>query len=409
MRPVAVISALLLAAALVVHPAAQQAQEPAQPPALPQRPPPPTPAQRGYVPDDVTVRAIEPPSRPLPAEADSARVTRFSFLAYGDTRSTGPLQPGEPAPDVRGPNPRHVAVVDAMLSTVQRLATTDFPVRFVISSGDAILHGPNGTMWNVGYVPVIERLTRQAGLPFFFAPGNHDTTTRPIGDPEREHGLRNTLAAMAKLMPPNGSPRRLDGYPTFSFGYGNAFFILLDSAIATDPTQLDWVVKQLDGLDRARYRHVFAVFHHPPFDSGQHGGPDLLEPWSAAIRAVYLPLFRKHHVRMTITGHDHLLDHYVERYEDGGKTYRMDHLLSGGGGAPTYIYTGEPDLSLYLKENEAQKVRVEHLVKPGPTVAANPNHFVVVRVDRDRLSLEVVPAAGVGVYEPYGRQRIDLR
>ena len=137
---------------------------------------------------------------------------------------------------------------------------------------------------------------------------------------------------------------------------------------------------------------MFAVFHHPPFDSGQHGG-DLLEPASAAIRAVYLPLFRKHRVRMTITGHDHLLDHFVERYEDGGKKYRMDHLLSGGGGAPTYIYSGEPDLSLYLKENAAQNVTVEHLMKPGPTVAANPNHFVVVRVNGDKLSMEVVPAA----------------
>jgi hypothetical protein len=96
---------------------------------------------------------------------------------------------------------------------------------------------------------------------------------------------------------------------------------------------------------------------------------------------------------MTITGHDHLLDHFVERYEDGGKKYRMDHLLSGGGGAPTYIYSGEPDLSLYLKENAAQNVTVEHLMKPGPTVAANPNHFVVVRVNGDKLSMEVVPAA----------------
>ena len=143
-------------------------------------------------------------------------------------------------------------------------------------------------MWNVSYVPVVERLTRQTDLPFFFAPGNHDVTTRPAGDPDREHGVRNTLQAMANLMPPDGSPRRLDGSLTFSFGYGNSFFVVLDSQIATDAKQLAWVVAQLEGLNRSRYRHVFAVFHHPPFDSGQHGGP-LLEPESAAIRNVYLP------------------------------------------------------------------------------------------------------------------------
>lgn len=397
----AVVNIVLIVTLLAASALAQQGQQ------TPQQTPPRAGPLPGYASDDVPVRAIEPPAHPLPAEADSARVTKFSFFAYGDTRSTGPLATGESAPDARVVNPRHAAVVDAMLATAQRLALTDFPVRFVVSSGDAILYGPNGTMWNVAYTPVVERITRQAGLPLFFAPGNHDATARPIGDPDREHGMRNTLSAMANLMPKNGSPRRLDGYATFSFGYGNAFFLLLDSNIATDPTQLDWTAKQLEGLNRSRYKHVFAVFHHPPFDSGQHGG-DLLEPQSAAIRAVYLPLFRRHHVRMTITGHDHLLDHFVERYEDGGKKYRMDHLLSGGGGAPTYIYTGEPDLSLYLKENAAQKVTVEHLMKPGSTIEANPNHFVIVRVNGDKLSLEVVPAAGVTSYVPYGKKQIDL-
>lgn len=364
-------------------------------------------AQRGIPADDVHVRAIEPPARPLPSESETARVRKFSFIVYGDTRSAGPSRSGEPPPDGRVVQQRHSAVVDAMLETVPSLARTDFPVRFVVSTGDAVLYGPNGTMWNVSYVPVAERITRTAGLPLFFAPGNHDVTTRVAGDPEREHGLRNTLSAMSRLMPPDGSPRRLEGYPTYSFGYGNSFFILLDSDIATDEKQLTWVTMQLEGLNRSRYPNVFAVFHHPPFDSGAHGGP-IVEPESAAIRAVYLPLFRKHHVRMTLCGHDHLLDHFVERYEDRGAAYRMDHLVTGGGGAPTYTYRGEPDLEMYLQQNAAQRVRVEHLAKPGPSIADNPHHFVVVRVDGTKLSLEVV-AADATPFLPYGRRRVELQ
>jgi hypothetical protein len=377
-----------LATAMLVSPGAQQ-----------QAPPRPQP-------DDVAVRPIEPPARPLPPEAQTAAITRFSFIAYGDTRSAGPSRSGESAEDGRIVQRRHGLVVDAMIKTASRLAASRFPVRFVVSSGDAVLYGPNGTMWNVSYVPLVERLTREAGLPFFFAVGNHDTTTRPLGDPEREHGLRNTLSAMSKLMPPNGSPRRLTGYPTYAFGYGNAFFIILDSDIATDEAQLTWVAKQLEGLNRTRYVHVFAVFHHPPFDSGAHGG-DILEPQSAAIRAVYLPLFRKHHVRMTICGHDHLLDHFVERYEDGGRSYRLDHVVSGGGGAPTYTYRDEPDLQPYLSANAAQKVNVEHLLKPGSLVEDNPPHFLILRVDGARLSLEVVGARS-SPYQPYGRQQLEL-
>ena len=342
----------------------------------------------------------------MPPESATARVTRFSFIAYGDTRSAGPSRSGEPPEDGRILQRAHGLVVDAMVKAASRLESTRFPIRFVVSSGDSVLYGPNGTMWNVSYVPLIERLTREAGLPFFFAVGNHDTTTRPIGDPEREHGLRNTLSAMSKLMPPDGSPRRLSGYPTYTFGYGNAFFLMLDSNIPRDETQFNWIAGQLERLDRRRYRHVFAVFHHPPFDSGQHGG-DILEPQSAAIRALYLPLFRRHHVRMTICGHDHLLDHFVERYEDGGRTYRMDHVLSGGGGAPTYTYRGEPDLEEYLTANAPQKVTVQHLLKPGLLAQDNPPHFLIVRVDGDRLSLEVV-GAGPSAYTPYGRQQVDL-
>ena len=363
-------------------------------------------AQQGTA-DDVQVKPIDPPAHPLPAEAETAGIKRFSFFAYGDTRSPGPQRGSEEPPldgrVVQGP---HSAVVDAMIATAQQLASSRFPVRFVVSSGDAVLYGPNGRMWNVSYVPVIDRLIHQTGLPFFFAPGNHDTTTRPAGDPEREHGLRNVWAAMSKLMPPDGSPRRLAGYPTFSFGYGNSFFVLLDSDIATDEKQLGWITGQLEGLDHSRYRNIFAVFHHPPFDSGQYGA-DVLQAQSAAIRTLYLPLFQKHHVRMTIAGHDHLLDHFVERYEDRGRTYRMDHLVSGGGGAPTYVYRGDQDLQAYLAANAARKVRIEHLIKPGPAISDNPHHFVIVRVDGEHVSLEVV-ATGTTSFMPYGKRRIDL-
>ena len=93
--------------------------------------------------------------------------------------------------------------------------------------------------------------------------------------------------------------------------------------------------------------------------------PDRLEPQTVAIRSMYVPLFRKHHVAMIVAGHDHLYDHWVEHYVDNGVTYRMDSLVTGGGGAPIYPYVGEPDLRAYVAANAAQSVRVEHLMKPG--------------------------------------------
>jgi hypothetical protein len=376
-------------------------QQPAVPPPLPW----------------VQVKPIEPPGTPLPPEPESARVTRFSFLAYGDTRSGS-----GPGGDAEVVHPQHSRLMDAMLAKIQELSSTPFPVRFVVQSGDAVLRGQNGTMFNVGFTPIIERLTKGANVPYFFSAGNHDVTTAPPGDPARSLGLHNTLTAISRLIPPEGSPRRLSGYPTYGFGYGQTFVLAIDSNIAADTLQLAWVTDQLEGLDRARYRHVIVFFHHPPYSSGPHGGasadpvpgtgrklPDRVEAQTTALRTMYMPLFRKHHVRMLIAGHDHLYDHWVERYDDQGATYRMDTIVTGGGGAPIYTYAGEPDLRAYVAAAPAANLRVEHLMKPGATAAENPHHYVVIQVDGDRLSLEVI-GIGPTPYVPYmgGVSKISL-
>jgi len=364
--------------------------------------------QQFQMPPLVTVRPIRPPKTPLPSETASSGQRRFSFIAYGDTRT---------AVNAAVPEIEHAEVVDAMLVKIKALASTPFPVRFVLQSGDAAYTATQGEQLNVGFSPVIEKITREANLPYFFAVGNHDTGTF-MGPAQRAIGLHNTLAAISRLIPSEGSPRRLNGYPTYAFGYGNLFAIAIDSNIPSDPLQLAWVTDQLERLDRRRYRHVIAFFHHPPFSSGPHGGvspgpnvsetEDNVERETAAVRTLYAPLFRRFQVRMTIAGHDHLFDHFVERYTSAGVTYRRDDLITGGGGAPTYTYRGEPEVQHYLEAGVSENVRVEHLMKPGMTPQENPHHFVVIRVDGDRLSLEVV-GTGPTTYRPYnGQSRIDL-
>jgi len=344
------------------------------------------------------VRPIEPPRTAFPSEPDSAAESRFSFIAYGDTRE-----------DQNGfeVQKRHGRVMDMMLSKIKELSSTRYPVRFAIQSGDAVTRGNEPARWG-SFVSIIERMTLEGGIPLFFSVGNHDVTGRPQGDPLRLIGLQHTMTAFSKLIPPEDSERRLRGFPTYSVGYGNMFVIALDSNIAEDTAQLAWVTRQLETVDRTRYKHIIATFHHPPLSSGPHGG-DLVEPPTATIRRLYMPLFRRHHVAMTITGHEHLLDHYVERYDDGGKTHRMDHIVTGGGGAPTYTFKSEPNLDLYVKMAAPQKTRIEHLLRPSARIDGNPLHFYIIRVDDDKLSLEVVGVdAGPTIYLPYKRPRVEL-
>src|SRR5512133_1293370 len=108
-------------------------------------------AQTGAKPaEEVRVKAIAAPKTPLPTEAESAAITKFSFIAYGDTRAT----------QVAGDETQyeHGLVVNAMLGVIKRLETSPYPVRFVLQSGDAVMNGREAKRWNDGFVQHITRL-----------------------------------------------------------------------------------------------------------------------------------------------------------------------------------------------------------------------------------------------------------
>lgn len=349
--------------------------------------------------DTIAVTAISPPLSPLPPERATAQVKKFSFIAYGDTR--GGL-------DGIALQTNHSLVVSSMLATVAARRTSADPIAFVVQSGDAVTDGRFGRQLNVSYVPVVERLT-DAGIPYYLAVGNHDVRNSPnLADSDRVRGLKNYLAANKNLIPPDGSPRRLSGYPTYAVAYGNTYVLLFDSIIAGDSTQYNWIRRQFEGLDRRRFTNIVAVCHHPAFSSGPHGGVTV-EAATVVMRELYMPLFRKHHVKLMVAGHEHLFEHWVERYKDASGSHRLDQIVTGGGGAPLYGYTGEPDVRPYLTANTASGVTLEHLVKPGVAPGENPYHYLVVHVDGENIGIEVIGVDWGRGFRPYHTNTIPLQ
>jgi len=347
-------------------------------------------AQAGQEQERVT--PIKPPAIALPPEAESRGVTQFSFIVYGDTRGRR---------DGVAIQYEHSLIVDSMIAQIKHLATTQFPVRFVLQSGDAVVNGADAHQWNVSFVPLINRLTTEGGVPYFLVPGNHEATTTPAG-------LRNYLDAVFALIPPEGSPRRMPGTTTYAFGYGNTFVIGVDANIADDEKQFQWVKSQLDGLDRSRYTSVIAFCHQAPFSSGPHGGTSV-EPPTVALRAKYMPLFNANHVRAVFSGHEHLFEHWIEHYSDASGAHRMDLIVSGGGGAPIYNYTGEPDLTDFIKANAANHVTLQHLVKPSVERGLNPYHYLIVHVDGEKLDMEVFGVDWGSGFQPYRTNKTALQ
>ena len=92
-----------------------------------------------------------PPRTPLPPEAATAGITRFSFITYGDTRGRH---------DGAELQAEHTLVIESMLATIKRAVTTADPIKFVVQSGDAIQDGSIAKQLTVSYIPLINRLTQ---------------------------------------------------------------------------------------------------------------------------------------------------------------------------------------------------------------------------------------------------------
>ena len=73
--------------------------------------------------DHERVLAIKPPATPLPDEAASRGVTKYSFIVYDDTRGRR---------DGTAIQYEHSLIIDSILAQIKKLAGTDSPVKFVL-------------------------------------------------------------------------------------------------------------------------------------------------------------------------------------------------------------------------------------------------------------------------------------
>src|SRR4029078_7116329 len=93
---------------------------------------------------------IAPAAVALPDEPASAAITRFSFIAYGDTRGLY---------DGRALQPDHEKVVEGILAAIKARANGPDAIRFVVQTGDAVTDGRIAEQWNASYNPLINRIT----------------------------------------------------------------------------------------------------------------------------------------------------------------------------------------------------------------------------------------------------------
>jgi 3',5'-cyclic AMP phosphodiesterase CpdA len=106
--------------------------------------------------------------------------------------------------------------------------------------------------------------------------------------------------------------------PYYTRNLGTVQLFLLDSNLVDD-RQTAWLEQKL-ASSTATWK--IAVFHHPAYSCGGHGG-------EGRIQARWVPLFARYGVQLVLSGHDHNYQRFLART---GITY----VVHGGGGAVLY-------------------------------------------------------------------------
>lgn len=129
---------------------------------------------------------------------------------------------------------------------------------------------------------------------FFNAAGIYDR--RPVvpvlGNHEYQGGEPKLYLDLFTL--PENGPCEAGAERVYSFEYGNALFVVLDSNQKPED-QTAWLK---DVLSKTKATWKFVAYHHPAYSSAPNrDNKDVREHW--------IPIFDKYHVDLALQGHDH--------------------------------------------------------------------------------------------------------
>ena len=220
---------------------------------------------------------------------------------------------------------------------------------FLIHAGDIAYMRGSYNDFQLNHFDVYNTIL--SSLPYFPVPGNH----------EYDDGRRPTPAPFVALHSvPTGKVPAADRGLYYSFDWGNAHFICLDSnkpleqAITSNGEMLRWLERDLRAT-RQFWR--IAVVHHPPYA----GGPNQFEISSALVRTRIVPILEKYGVQLMLSGHEHSYQrsHSLRNGSIVAVNTGTVYMTSGGGGASLYNVTSIPQIALSRSEHHYLTVDVD--------------------------------------------------
>lgn len=178
----------------------------------------------------------------------------------------------------------------------------------LLHAGDLVYERGEQSLFNQRFFNIYK--TTLAHAPFYGALGNHDIVTR------------NGAPFLENFIFPRNAPKGLQSERNYSFNYGAAHFVVLDTNL-NEAKLKKYVAPWLDAdLKASHATWKFVVFHHPAYSSGVHGD-------TSRVRRALVPVFTRNHVDVVWSGHDH-------DYERFKPINGVRFIVSGEGGAGLY-------------------------------------------------------------------------
>ena len=267
-------------------------------------------------------------------------------------------------------SPTQYAIAASMEQERQRLAQTQSPVRFVISTGDNIYKGgKKDSDWERKFFAPYEQTLKS--IPFYAVLGNHDGN--------ESESSADLPAYLDNFFSPTGPMTR---WYKFQFG-GFAEFFALDSTTNQHPAakspaylesgeQSQWLKQQLTAK-QLDWRIAF--MHHPIFTAGPNHPPAMpkLLHWFEG--------FRDHGVSAVFAGHEHNL----QISERNSATADMQFVVSGAGGE--------------LRSLSVRKKMVSRNIAGWAPQA----HFLLVQIEGDSMTILPVSNKPLILQNPAGQ------
>lgn len=282
---------------------------------------------------------------------EAQNTQQFKFLVFGDSQSGNPYDPEY------GP----------WKKTIQNAFKANPDARFFVNVGDLVEWGQYYVHWNNWFDAAKGVIDTIPAMP---TQGNHETYNPPDW-----HTTKPVFWTTQFPLPQNG-PQGLKGQ-TYSFDYGNAHIVMLDSQeeeekiVAGDilEAQKTWLENDLKNTNKT-WKLVF--FHKTPYYSKA-------TRTNEDIKKVFQPIFDKYHVDVVFNGHDHSVARTYPIYGDKF----VDSPLKG----TIYYITGRSGTKYY--PDLSQKVWNAFFYDPQD----QPN-YLVVDVNGNKLTINAVKQDG---------------